>query len=69
MTIQQLANAIGLGEVIARMAMRGLAAAVLAAADRLTGGSRLDVFAREAHPGFAQFGKEISKFLEVADAV
>ncbi|MGY8665702.1 MT-A70 family methyltransferase [Bradyrhizobium sp. UFLA05-109] len=36
---------------------------------RVTGGSRLDVFAREAHSGFAQFGKEISKFPEVADAV
>ncbi|MCP3471367.1 S-adenosylmethionine-binding domain-containing protein [Bradyrhizobium sp. CCGUVB1N3] len=33
---------------------------------RVTGGSRLDVFAREAHPGFAQFGKEIFKFPEVA---
>jgi hypothetical protein len=34
-TIQQLANAIGFGEVIARMAMRGLAAAEIAATNRL----------------------------------
>jgi N6-adenosine-specific RNA methylase IME4 len=29
---------------------------------RVTGGSRLDVFAREAHDGFAQYGNEIAKF-------
>jgi N6-adenosine-specific RNA methylase IME4 len=29
---------------------------------RVTGGSRLDVFARERHAGFAQYGKEIGKF-------
>lgn len=33
---------------------------------RVTGGSRLDVFARERHEGFAQFGKEIDKFIEAA---
>jgi hypothetical protein len=30
----------------------------------VTGGSRLDVFARERHPGFAQYG--IDKFDEPA---
>jgi N6-adenosine-specific RNA methylase IME4 len=30
----------------------------------VTGGSRLDVFAREKHPGFAQFGNEFEKFQE-----
>jgi len=29
---------------------------------RVTGGSRLDVFAREAHDGFAQYGNETEKF-------
>lgn len=29
---------------------------------RVTGGSRLDVFAREAHDGFAQYGNESDKF-------
>lgn len=31
---------------------------------RVTGGSRIDVFARERHEGFAQFGNEITKFAE-----
>ena len=34
---------------------------------RVTGGSRLDVFAREKHNGFAQYGKEIGKFKEAAE--
>ena len=29
---------------------------------RVTGGSRLDVFSREQHDGFAQYGNEIAKF-------
>ena len=29
---------------------------------RVTGGSRLDVFARERHLGFAQYGNEVNKF-------
>jgi N6-adenosine-specific RNA methylase IME4 len=29
---------------------------------RVTGGSRLDVFARERHPGFAQYGNEVDRF-------
>ncbi|HEY2212303.1 MAG TPA: MT-A70 family methyltransferase [Bradyrhizobium sp.] len=29
---------------------------------RVTGGSRIDVFSRERHDGFAQFGNEIDKF-------
>jgi len=33
---------------------------------RVTGGSRIDVFSREAREGFAQFGNEIAKFAEVA---
>lgn len=33
---------------------------------RVTGGSRIDVFSREKHGGFAQFGNEIAKFTEVA---
>ena len=33
---------------------------------RVTGGSRIDVFAREAHPGFATFGKESDRFSKVA---
>lgn len=33
---------------------------------RVTGGSRIDVFSREARPGFAQFGNELTKFDEVA---
>jgi N6-adenosine-specific RNA methylase IME4 len=33
---------------------------------RVTGGSRCDYFAREAHPGFAQFGNQIDKFDEAA---
>jgi N6-adenosine-specific RNA methylase IME4 len=28
----------------------------------ITGGSRLDAFAREHHEGFSQFGDEIDKF-------
>jgi N6-adenosine-specific RNA methylase IME4 len=34
---------------------------------RVTGGSRLDVFAREAHEGFAQYGNEIDKFEDAAE--
>jgi N6-adenosine-specific RNA methylase IME4 len=30
---------------------------------RVTGGSRIDVFAREHHEGFARFGNEVDKFL------
>ena len=33
---------------------------------RVTGGSRIDVFAREAHDGFVQYGNEIAKFDEVS---
>jgi N6-adenosine-specific RNA methylase IME4 len=33
---------------------------------RVTGGSRVDVFSREPHEGFAQYGDEISKFRESA---
>jgi N6-adenosine-specific RNA methylase IME4 len=33
---------------------------------RVTGGSRLDVFAREAHDGFAQYGNETTKFDKAA---
>lgn len=29
---------------------------------RVTGGSRIDVFAREEHDGFARFGNEVNKF-------
>jgi N6-adenosine-specific RNA methylase IME4 len=35
---------------------------------RVTGGSRIDVFSREAHEGFAQYGNEIAKFAETVDA-
>ncbi len=34
---------------------------------RVTGGSRLDVFARGKHDGFAQYGNEIDKFDEAAE--
>jgi N6-adenosine-specific RNA methylase IME4 len=34
---------------------------------RVTGGSRLDVFAREQHPGFAQYGNEVDKFKQAAE--
>jgi len=33
---------------------------------RVTGGSRIDVFAREQHEGFAQFGNQIEHFKEAA---
>lgn len=33
---------------------------------RVTGGSRIDVFSREARDGFAQYGNEVSKFAKVA---
>ena len=33
---------------------------------RVTEGSRLDVFARERHEGFSQFGNEVDKFDEAA---
>jgi N6-adenosine-specific RNA methylase IME4 len=36
---------------------------------RVTGGSRLDVFARERHPGFAQYGNEVDKFDDELPAV
>jgi Transcriptional activator, adenine-specific DNA methyltransferase len=34
---------------------------------RVTGGSRIDVFSREAREGFAQYGNEIGKFDEAAE--
>jgi hypothetical protein len=34
---------------------------------RVTGGSRIDVFSREAHEGFAQYGNEIDKFKDAAE--
>lgn len=34
---------------------------------RVTGGSRVDVFSREARKGFAQYGNEIGKFSEAAE--
>jgi N6-adenosine-specific RNA methylase IME4 len=34
---------------------------------RVTAGSRLDVFSREQHPGFAQFGNETAKFKRAAE--
>lgn len=34
---------------------------------RVTGGSRIDVFSREARDGFAQYGNEITKFTEAAE--
>jgi N6-adenosine-specific RNA methylase IME4 len=36
---------------------------------RVTGGSRIDIFSRERHRGFAQYGNEITKFSEAVDAV
>ena len=35
---------------------------------RVTGGSRIDVFSREAHDGFAQYGNENDKFLRTPEA-
>lgn len=35
---------------------------------RVTGGSRIDIFSREGHDGFAQYGNEIAKFTEPVDA-
>ena len=34
---------------------------------RVTGGSRIDVFSREAREGFAQYGNETAKFSEAAE--
>jgi N6-adenosine-specific RNA methylase IME4 len=35
---------------------------------RVTGGSRIDIFSREQHEGFAQFGNEITRFQGPHDA-
>jgi N6-adenosine-specific RNA methylase IME4 len=34
---------------------------------RVTAGSHIDIFAREQHEGFAQYGNEIAKFVESVD--
>jgi N6-adenosine-specific RNA methylase IME4 len=35
---------------------------------RVTGGSRIDLFAREEHEGFARYGNEIDKFTKGIEA-